>query len=51
MNKYKIGGLILGTEIDFPELIETKDGNVDYTIKYGEVPDDIKNSIIMIFHT
>ena len=49
MNKYKIGGLILGTEIDFPELIETKDGNVDFTIKYGNFPDILGgNSILEI---
>tara|TARA_Y100000389_G_C17413628_1_gene492383 strand:- start:182 stop:1108 length:927 start_codon:yes stop_codon:yes gene_type:complete len=39
MNKYKVAGLVIETEIDFPELIEIEHSTVDYIIKYGNVPD------------
>lgn len=39
--KYIAGGIIIETEIEFPELIETK-GESDVLLTYGEVPEELK---------
>lgn len=44
MNKYLIGGLVIATEIKFPELIETKE-DADYTVSYGAIP-SVKGKLI-----
>lgn len=38
MHNYLIGGLTLGTSINFPELIESN-SKVDFTVEYGNIPE------------
>lgn len=42
MNKYIVGGIVLGSEIEFPELIKEKDREIDVLVKYGEIPEKLE---------
>lgn len=44
MNKYIVGGIVLKTEIDFPELVKCNSNNIDVVVKYGEVPIELDDS-------
>lgn len=43
MNRYLIGGLVLESEIDFPEMIKTDRVDVDVVVQYGKVPEALEN--------
>ena len=45
MNKYIVGGIVLGSEIEFPELIKEKNKEIDVIVQYGEVPEKLEGGI------
>jgi hypothetical protein len=44
MNKYLVGGIVLETEIDFPELVSSDSSQVDVVVRYGEVPEELEDT-------
>lgn len=55
LNKYLVGGIVIETSIVLPELIVAKNEEVDVTIQYGKVPEELEggsnNQILFSFNS
>tara|TARA_Y100000385_G_C12966673_1_gene582168 strand:- start:66 stop:998 length:933 start_codon:yes stop_codon:yes gene_type:complete len=46
MNKYKVSGLVIETEIDLPLLIKSTKKNADFIVKLGNISEEVESSFI-----